>query len=135
MYHSYHHFPTTKYAYPAKQLRQPPMAHRGIQCESCDTLYEEGKKGEEINEACQGIVSYTQVLFAFHHQDINFDHLPHFFPKMIRSGDELLPVGILVSGKSPINSEKEIEEEQIGSYKVYEPEPAHGIAETCFPAA
>jgi hypothetical protein len=44
----------------------------------------------------------------------------------------LLPIGILISNKSPVNPEQEIEEENIGRNEMYISHPSKKITVGCF---
>ena len=111
---------------PGERARQPAVAHGRIHPESGDGLKHEGKKGEEVGEARQTVVSrgFDRLILSL--ENVHLKDISGFPQLLDLVRDEIPPAGKLIAYEAPVNPEQEVEEEHEGRYEVNEtgdPEP------------
>ena len=97
---------------PGKELGKGRVTHGRIHSKSSQTLQQEDQEGEKIDEAGQRVVANRIDFLVRQLENIHLDHIQNFFPLTAFERDEIGPACELISGKSPVGSENEVEKDE-----------------------
>lgn len=68
-----------------------------------------------------------QMFFSFQLKDVDLHHLPHFLKILAVRRNEILPIGVFIAHKPPIDAENEIKQKNVGRHEMQKPNPAEKV--------
>jgi hypothetical protein len=120
-----HEISSHSVGHPGKEVRQPPIAGGGVQPKPGNALHGKGDERKEVNKTGHAVVTNGMYGNSFGHEDVGLNNSPHIAEELLVGWNEILPAGIFVSYKSPVNAEQKIEKENVRSHKMDEPYSTH----------
>jgi hypothetical protein len=80
------------------------VAHAGVEREAGDGLEAKGQEGQEVDERRQRIVAGGDFAVHLDLQHVGLDDVDNFLPLLFGDREEVVPLGVLVADKSPVDA-------------------------------
>ncbi len=120
---------------PRKEIGEEGIAHRRVHPKAREALEEEGEERYEVGETSERIMSDRVDRFALGLENIHFEDLHDLLELFFSVQDEILPLGVFITYKAPIDPVYEIEKEQESGQKMNKADGSEPIAEGSLRAA